>query len=148
MSIGTKNGESREGPTRVHDHDLVDHRRDPTEATADRGPDALRIDGLLELRVPQRLRGCADGQMSEPIRPADLLTVHVLARLEPADLPGHLRGVRRRIEASDAGDAALSMNERVPHRRDVIPDRCDRAKTCYHDVARLPWIPTSQGGPP
>src|SRR5690606_19923997 len=67
---------------------LLLERRDPADPAADHDADPVTVEVVEpvgESGVAHRLVRDGDRELSEPVRPADLLAVHVLVRLEALD---------------------------------------------------------------
>jgi hypothetical protein len=66
--------------------------------------------------------------------PPDLLGVHVLRRIEPADLGADLAGVILGVEQADAVHAALAGEDVRPEVRHVVSQRRDHAQAGDDDA--------------
>src|SRR5438874_13001425 len=120
------------------DEHLVDQGFDPADARAERDTDPrgeLRRD--LEACRLEGLPRCRDREVHESVGATYLLAVHVVLRIEIADLAGDGRLQARRVKAGDRTDPALAATDAVPslfHRR-AGPG--DQPETSHHDPAAL-----------
>src|SRR5688572_28831413 len=80
-----------------------------TDAGGDGGAGAVGCFRDVELRVLERLRHRADGELREAVGPSRVLAVHVLRRLEVLHLPGDLGLIWRGIESRDPPDPSAPL---------------------------------------
>ena len=120
------------------DEHLVDQGFDPADARAERDTDPRReLRRDLEACRRESLSSCRDSEVHESVGAAYLFAVHVVLRIEVADLAGDGRLQARRVKARDRADPALAGKDAVPglfHRR---AERGDHAETGHHDTAAV-----------
>src|SRR5690606_18394593 len=94
--------------------------RKAAEADTDDGPDELFVDrALVDTRALHGLIRRRNRVVDEGIHLLDPLLLDEVRRIEALHLGGDLRRIVSRVEAGDAGDAALSMNHGLPGGRGV-----------------------------
>ena len=120
------------------DEHLLDEGLHPADARPEGDADPrreLRCD--LEAGRFEGLSGRGDREVHEAVGTTDLLAVHVVLRIEVADLAGDGRLEARRVKTGDRTDPALASQDAVPglfHRR---TEGGDHAETGHHDTAAL-----------
>ena len=121
--------EERADPVRAAlgvDRDVVGQGADAAEARAEDDPGRLGQGAFEPLGQAGRVHRLARGDEAErdvAVRPAELLAVEDMARVEVADLAGDLRGDPRRVERGDRPDAAAPGGDAGPRARDVVAER-------------------------
>ena len=119
-------------------------------ARAARGDHAHRVGVVvlrIELRVVERhLRG-GECHVRPPIGLDDQPLVDEVRRVETVDLPGQLRGVLRRVEASDPPDSGAAVRRRLPPVGGAQSGRCDDADAREDDAPPVDGETRHRHGP-
>ena len=118
--------------------EAVDQRADAAQPGAQDHPGPLgelALEPLGEPCLVERLARGHEPELDVPVRPAQLLAVEDVARVEVVDLGGEPGGEPGRIEVLDRAHAAPPGNEPGPGRRHVVPERRDEPHPGHDDPA-------------
>jgi len=128
MREGIVKGETRDGPRSMKDAGLVLDGLHPADAGADDHAEAFGIElGDVDGGVLDGEAGSGDGVLGVAVVTLGLLGVHVLGRIEIADLRADLGREVGGVEAGHAGNPGTPLDEGVPEGRVVMPEGRQRA---------------------
>src|SRR5213078_1494077 len=97
----------------------------------------LALEPRRQPRLVHRLTRRDEPELDVAVRPADLLLVENMARVEVADLAGDAGGEPRRVEGFNRSGAGSPGDHPAPRRCDVVAEGSQHAHPGDDDTPRL-----------